>query len=149
MIYCLRFGDPYLDGHREYVEQWISTPDIKFLEYAEKEVKKQWGEDFFKGFAHEPDDAWVADEVWEALYEADFPIDVIFNTCDLEDEGYPWSLYSDILEFRDKGSHNNLSIECVVEMYIWLMNYNGARLTKINAPFENIDRTIGYGCFEF
>ena len=148
MIYCLRFGDPYFDGHGEYVEQWVSTPDIKFLEHAEEEVKKEWGEHFFKGFAHDPDEAWISHEVWEALYEADFPIEVIFNTCDIEEE-MPWAAYQDILVFRDHGSHNNLSIECIVEMYIWLMNYNGARLTKINAPFENIDRTIGYGCFEF
>lgn len=148
MIYCLRFGDPYLDGHGVYVEQWVSTPDIKFLEHAEEEVKKQWGDDFFKGFAHDPDEAWISHEVWEALYEADFPIEVIFNTCDIEEE-MPWAAYQDILVFRDHGSHNNLSIECIVEMYIWLMNYNGARLTKINAPFGTINRTIGYGCFEF
>ena len=43
MIYCLRFGDPYLDGHGEYVEQWVSTPDIKFLEHAEEEIKKENG----------------------------------------------------------------------------------------------------------
>ena len=149
MIFRMKFGDPWDDGHGVYAEVWFSTPDIKFLEEAEKEVQKQWGERFFEGFAHDPEEAWLRDEVWEALYEADFPIEVIFNTCDLEDEGYPWSLYSDILEFRDKGSHNNLSIECVVEMYIWLMNYNGARLTKIPDPFKTRGTTVGYGCFEF
>ena len=80
-------------------------------------------------------------------FEFDFPFSEEY-LGDIEEE-MPWSVYKDILVFRDRGSHNNLSIECIVEMYIWLMNYNGARLTKINAPFENIDRTIGYGCFEF
>lgn len=148
MIFRMKFGDPWDDGHGTYVEVWFSTPDIKFLEEAEKEVQKQWGERFFEGFAHEPEEAWLRDEVWQALFEADFPVNTIFETCDIEEE-MPWKIYPDVLIFGARGNHNNLSIECVVEMYIWLMNYHGARLTKIPDPFKTRGTTVGYGCFEF
>ena len=148
MIYCLRCGDGHGDGHGMDAEQWISTPEIIFLSQAEQRLRKQYGVEFFEGFAVEAEEAWVSDDVWDALYEADFPVEKIFELCDIEEE-LPWAAHRDLMVFKNVGNNVNLSIECIVEMYIWLVNYHGACIKTIPAPFTILTRHIGYGCFEF
>ena len=148
MILRMKFGDAYGDGHREYVQIWVSILSEQCIEAARFSIKAQWGNDFFDGFACEAEDAWLSDTVWEALYEADYPVDSIYQYCDVED-GLSAEAHHDLLAFKNECTDTYLSIDCVVDMFIHLMNYHGAQIQRIPAPFETLYYNIGYGCFEF
>ena len=148
MIYCLKFGDPYGDGHKEYVQIWVSVLSEACIDAAIFSIKAQWGDDFFKGFAREPEDAWLSDTVWEALYEADYSVDSIYQYCDVEDN-LSAEAHHNLLAFKNECTDTYLSIDCVVDMFVHLMNYHGAQLQRIAAPFKTLYYNIGYGCFDF
>lgn len=148
MICRMKFGDAYGDGHREYVQIWVSVLSEKCIEDAMSSIKTQWGDDFFDGFAHEAGDAWLSDTVWEALYEADYSVDSIYQYCDVEDD-LSAEAHHNLLAFKNECTDTYLSIDCIVDMFIHLMNYHGAQIQRIPAPFKTLYYNIGYGCFDF
>lgn len=145
MIFRVPFGDPSGDGHGETVEVWVSTPNAQFTKDALKSIRRQWGNDFFEGFAQDYMEPYLSPTVWEALEESDYPFEKVFDLC--ETAQYIWT---DIRKFSDfKYSDFEISIEGVIDMYLHLLNYHGAQLTKIDKPFEDLPiETVGYGCFE-
>ena len=110
MIYRMKFGDAYGDGHREYVQIWVSVLSEKCIDAARFSIKAQWGNDFFDGFACEAEDAWLSDTVWEALYEADYPVDSIYQYCDVE-EDLSAEAHHDLLAFKNECTDTYLSID--------------------------------------
>ena len=106
----------------------------KCIDAAMFSIKTQWGNDFFDGFASEAGDAWLSDTIWEALYEADYPVDSIYQYCDVEDD-LSAEAHHDLIAFKNECTDTYLSIDCVVDMFIHLMNYHGAQIERIPAPF--------------
>lgn len=44
MILRMKFGDAYGDGHREYVQIWVSVLSEKCIDAARFSIKAQWGQ---------------------------------------------------------------------------------------------------------
>lgn len=68
MILRMKFGDAYGDGHREYVQIWVSVLSEKCIDAARFSIKAQWGNDFFDGFACEAGDAWLSEYLQHNQY---------------------------------------------------------------------------------
>lgn len=146
MIYKLAFGDASGDGHREFVNTWASCPDKKCFINAKENIKKIYGKNFFDGFAHDYEDDHLSSDVWQALYDAKYPIERFFDTSD-----YNWKdQYPEVITLLDiQNTDIMVWIDQVVDMYYWLLNYHGACLTKIATPFESLSTdNVGYGCFD-
>ena len=144
MILRLVFGDFYGDGHGQWVEKWISCPDIKYIEDAKNAIKKQYGTDFFRGFANEYEEPYLSYNVCEALEESGYELERVFLLNDARSSDWP-----EIKTFTDIAKAAfNIDISSAVDMYIHLLNYNGANMTPIGPPFNIIDSEVGYGCFD-
>ena len=149
MIYRLSFGDPFGDGHGCYQDVYVSCPDKKFITDAVESIKNQYGKDFFQGFAHEYEEPFISYWVAEALSESSYDVERVFTLSGENPFYWPEiKKVEDLSETKD-GDNLPLPIQVIIDMYIHLLNYHGARITQINNPIETISTNgVGYGCFE-
>ena len=146
----LPFGDWSGDGHCVCEKVLINAPSMEHLLEAQKRIKVQYGSLFFDNFANEYQDAVLGDEIWDALEDANYPIERLAKYDDIND----WVGIKSIQEGR--GYH--IGIEAVMDMFIWLLNAHGAQIIRLDEK-EDIPmicnwncpgfKTVGYGCFDY
>lgn len=139
----LPFGDWSKDGHCKYNTMEIEAPSMEHLLNAENKIKAKYGEDFFKHFATEYEDASIGDDVIQALLDIDYDFPNEYEYCD-----YTFK------EYIEQG--NSFELEYIQDMFIKLLNAYGAKITVIpkekcipmicNWTCEGFE-TVGYGCF--
>lgn len=145
----LPFGDWSGDGHHCYDKVLIDAPSMEHLLNAQIKIKEKYGSLFFDNFANEYLDSTLGDEIWNALEDAQYPVERLNKYDDINN----WTDCKTIQEGR--GYH--ISITAVMDMFIWLLNWHGAQITRLDEK-EEIPmicnwtcpgfKTVGYGCYD-
>ena len=145
----LPFGDWSGDGHCVYEKILIDAPSMEHLLEAQKKIKEKYGSMFFKNFANEYQDATLGDEIWDALEEAQYPVERLAKYDDIND----WEDAKSVQEARGY----LIGIAAVIDTFVWLLNWYGAQITRLDEDeipmicnwtcheFE----TVGYGCYDY
>ena len=145
----LPFGDWSGDGHCIYEKILIDAPSMEHLLEAQKKIKEKYGSMFFKNYANKYQNATLGDEIWDALEEAQYPVERLAQ-------------YDDINDWKDTKSMQEargylIGIAAVIDTFIWLLNWYGAQITRLDEDeipmicnwtchgFE----TAGYGCYDY
>ena len=148
MIYRLSFGDPSGNGHGCYSEIYVSCPDKKSIETAIKSIEDQYGKGFFQGFAHDYEEPFISHWVAEALSESSYDVERVFTLSGESPIYWPEIKCVEDLSVDANGEIFPLPIQIIIDMYIHLLNYHGARMTRIDNPIDTLDTNgVGYGCF--
>lgn len=149
----LPFGDYSGEGHKQWDKVLIEAPSMEHLLEAQKKIKAKYGENFFEGFATEWEEPTLTGKIWNALIVEGYPISKLIEKDDVNDwSGLEW------YEFALKYLPTNpfVSIEFVIDAFIWLLNKFGAEIICLDET-EDIPmicnwtcqgfKTVGYGCF--
>ena len=144
--FYIPFGDWSDDGHGKYVNILVQAPSMEHLLNAQKNIRGDYGDNFFDGFAQGYEESEFSETVWKALVDNDFPVDY------LEDE-YDISNCETLEDFLEIEPNPYISIDICVNAFIWLHNRYGAFITKetdypiiCNWTCHGF-KTVGYGCF--
>ena len=148
----LPFGDWSDDGHGKWDKVLIDAPSMERLLNAQKKIKAIYGEHFFNGMADKYEEPHFSEDIWQALKDSNYPIERMRETEDWND----WSDCKSIDEVLAVDEYPSLSIGFVMDAFIWLLNWQGAEITRLDAK-EDIPmicnwtcpgfETVGYGCF--
>jgi hypothetical protein len=148
----LPFGDWSDDGHGRSDELLIDAPSMEHLLNAQKALKEQYGDWFFHDFAEEYEESTLCPANWQALKDSNYPIERLIEF----DETNDWTGVKSIDEVLSIGKNPFLSIEFIMDAFIWLLNWKGAEITVLNSD-EHIPticnwtcpgfETVGYGCY--
>lgn len=150
----LPFGDWSGDGHCQYEDVLVNINSMNDLLMAQKEIKKQYGETFFEDYANDYGQPKLSEQCWQALIDHNIPIDILEESemvdCD-DDEIY------NIQDFLNMDSNPYVTIDFIINSFIWLLNQYGANITVCSMD-EHIPQinnwtcpgfqTVGYGCFD-
>ena len=148
----LPFGDWSNDGHGIWDKVLIEAPSMEHLLNAQKKIKAIYGKHFFDGMADRYEKHHFSDDVWQALKDSNYPIERMWETEDWND----WSEYNSIDEVLAVDACPSLSINFVMDAFIWLLNWQGAEITRLDSKDDipmicnwtcNGFETVGYGCF--
>lgn len=145
----LPFGDWSDDGHGKYEKVLIEAPSMEQLLEAQKRIKEKYGERFFDGMADNYQEPVFAPEIWQALIDANYPVERMMEKEDTND----WDGMESIQAILEVDPFPYLSMEFVIDAFIWLLNTHGAEIERLEDypmicnwtcwGFE----TVGYGCF--
>lgn len=148
----LPFGDWSNDGHGRYEKILISAPSMENLLNAQKALKEEYGKFFFNHFANDYEEPHLGHDVWQALLDSNYPVERIKDY----DENNDWSCCNSINEILDYDEYPSLSIEFIIDAFIWLLNWKGAEIVRLDED-KSIPmicnwtcpgfKTVGYGCF--
>ena len=153
----LPFGDWSDDGHGKYEKILIEAPNMQFLRDAQIKIEERYGKHFWSGFADEYEDSTISEDVQQALIDSGYPIrrfikmmdDIRFEKFYSLEELFNSS-------FWDEEQEGYVTLDLVIDAFIWLLNDNGAFITRLDAEEEipmicnwtcNGFETVGYGCF--
>lgn len=148
----LPFGDWSDDGHGKWDKLLIDTPSMEHLLNAQKKIKAIYGDHFFDGMADQYEEPRFSEDVWQALKDSNYPIERMWETEDWND----WSGCNSIDEVLAIDECPFLSIGFVMDAFIWLLNWQGAEITRLDSKDDipmicnwtcNGFETVGYGCF--
>lgn len=141
------------DGHKQYEKVLIEAPSMEQLLEAQNKIKAKYTENFFEGFATEWESPTLTGRIWNALIVEGYPIERMIEREACNDwSGLDW------YEFALKHLPTNpyVSIEFVIDAFIWLLNKFGAEIICLDET-EDIPmicnwtcqgfETVGYGCF--
>jgi len=146
------FGDWSDDGHGKYDKVLVDAPSMTQLFNAQQAIKFEYGEHFFDGMADQYEEPHFSDDVWQALKDSNYPIERMWETEDWND----WSECNSIDEVLAVDACPSLSLNFVIDAFIWLLNWKGAEITRLDAKDDipmicnwtcNGFETVGYGCF--
>ena len=153
----LPFGDWSGDGHCRSEKILIDAPNMDYLLQAQIKIKEKYGQDFFRCFADDYEDASISDVIQQALIDTNYPLENFQNYMD--DIGFDnFQTLSDVFnsEIWNDTYCCCINYETAVDMFIWLLNAHGAVITCLNDDNEipmicNWTcpgfETIGYGLF--
>ena len=148
----LPFGDWSNDGHGKWDKMLIAAPSMEYLLNAQKKIKDIYGEHFFNGMANQYEVPCFSKDVWQALKDSNYPIERMWETEDCND----WSDCNSIDEVLAEDECPSLSIDFIMDVFIWLLNWQGAEITCLDSKDDipmicnwtcNGFETVGYGCF--
>ena len=148
----LPFGDWSDDGHGKWDKLLIDAPSMEHLLNAQKKIKAIYGEHFFDGMADQYEEPHFSEDVWQALKDSNYPIERMWETEDWND----WSDCNSIDEVLATDACPSLSINFIMDVFIWLLNWQGAEITRLDSKDDipmicnwtcNGFETVGYGCF--
>lgn len=148
----LPFGDWSDDGHGKWDKVLIDAPSMEHLLNAQKKIKAIYGEHFFDGMADQYEEPHFSEDIWQALKDSNYPIERMWETEDWND----WSECNSIDEVLAVDACPSLSLNFVIDAFIWLLNWKGAEITRLDAKDDipmicnwtcNGFETVGYGCF--
>lgn len=146
------FGDWSDDGHGKYDKVLVDAPSMTQLFNAQQAIKFEYGEHFFDGMADQYEEPHFSDDVWQALKDSNYPIERMWETEDWND----WSECNSIDEVLAVDACPSLSLNFVIDAFIWLLNWKGAEITRLDEKDDipmicnwtcNGFETVGYGCF--
>jgi len=146
------FGDWSDDGHGKYDKVLVDAPSMTQLFNAQQAIKFEYGQHFFDGMADQYEEPHFSDDVWQALKDSNYPIERMWETEDWND----WSGCNSIDEVLAVDACPSLSLNFVIDAFIWLLNWKGAEITRLDAKDDipmicnwtcNGFETVGYGCF--
>ena len=148
----LPFGDWSDDGHGKWDKLLIDAPSMEHLLNAQKKIKAIYGDHFFDGMADHYEEPHFSEDVWQALKDSNYPIERMWETEDWND----WSNCNSIDEVLATDECPSLSISFIMDVFIWLLNWQGAEITRLDSK-DDIPmicnwtcsgfETVGYGCF--
>lgn len=148
----LPFGDWSDDGHGKWDKLLIDAPSMEHLLNAQKKIKAIYGDHFFDGMADQYEEPHFSEDVWQALKDSNYPIERMWETEDWND----WSDCNSIDEVLAADGCPSLSISFIMDVFIWLLNWQGAEITRLDSK-DDIPmicnwtcsgfETVGYGCF--
>lgn len=148
----LPFGDWSDDGHGKWDKLLIDAPSMEHLLNAQKKIKAIYGDHFFNGMADHYEEPHFSEDVWQALKDSNYPIERMWETEDWND----WSDCNSIDEVLAADEYPSLSISFIMDVFIWLLNWQGAEITRLDSK-DDIPmicnwtcsgfETVGYGCF--
>ena len=148
----LPFGDWSDDGHGKWDKLLIDAPSMEHLLNAQKKIKAIYGNHFFNGMADQYEEPHFSEDVWQALKDSNYPIERMWETEDWND----WSNCNSIDEVLATDECPSLSISFIMDVFIWLLNWQGAEITRLDSKDDipmicnwtcNGFETVGYGCF--
>lgn len=148
----LPFGDWSDDGHGKWDKVLIDAPSMEHLLNAQKKIKAIYGDHFFDGMADQYEEPHFSEDVWQALKDSNYPIERMWETEDWND----WSDCNSIDEVLAADEYPSLSISFIMDVFIWLLNWQGAEITRLDSKDDipmicnwtcNGFETVGYGCF--
>lgn len=148
----LPFGDWSDDGHGKWDKVLIDAPSMEHLLNAQKKIKAIYGKYFFEGMANQYEEPHFSEDVWQALKDSNYPIERMWETEDWND----WSDCNSIDEVLAIDECPSLSISFVMDAFIWLLNWQGAEITRLDSKDDipmicnwtcNGFEDVGYGCF--
>ena len=148
----LPFGDWSDDGHGKWDKVLIDAPSMEHLLNAQKKIKAIYGDHFFDGMADQYEEPHFSEDVWQALKDSNYPIERMWETEDWND----WSDCNSIDEVLATDEYPSLSISFIMDVFIWLLNWQGAEITRLDSKDDipmicnwtcNGFETVGYGCF--
>lgn len=148
----LPFGDWSDDGHGKWDKVLIDAPSMEHLLNAQKKIKAIYGDHFFDGMADQYEEPHFSEDIWQALKDSNYPIERMWETEDWND----WSDCNSIDEVLAEDEYPSLSLNFIMDAFIWLLNWQGAEITRLNSK-DDIPmicnwtcegfETVGYGCF--
>jgi hypothetical protein len=125
---------------------------MEHLLNAQKKIKAIYGDHFFDGMADQYEEPHFSEDVWQALKDSNYPIERMWETEDWND----WSDCNSIDEVLAADECPSLSIGFIMDVFIWLLNWQGAEITRLDSK-DDIPmicnwtcsgfETVGYGCF--
>lgn len=146
------FGDWSDDGHGKYRTILVDAPSMEHLLTAQDRIRDQYGKSFFDQFADQYNKPCFGEAVWDALIATEYPIDRMIELEDTND----WDGCKNIKEVLEIDNNPWVSLEFVIDAFIWLLNAHGAQITRLDAK-DDIPmicnwtcrgfETVGYGCF--
>lgn len=148
----LPFGDWSDDGHGKWDKVLIDAPSMEHLLNAQKKIKAIYGDHFFDGMADQYEEPHFSEDIWQALKDSNYPIERMWETEDWND----WSECNSIDEVLAVDACPSLSLNFIMDAFIWLLNWQGAEITRLDAKDDipmicnwtcNGFETVGYGCF--
>lgn len=146
----LPFGDWSDDGHGKYKNVLIEAPSMGHLLNAQKRIKEKYGEYFFQGMARDYEESNFTPDVWQALIDTDYPIDRFVVVEDTNE----WDGMTSLQEVLAVDPNPYLSLDFVIDAFIWLLNAYGAEIIPSDEDIPMICNwtchgfeTVGYGCF--
>lgn len=148
----LPFGDWSDDGHGKWDKVLIDAPSMEHLLNAQKKIKAIYGDHFFDGMADQYEEPYFSEDIWQALKDSNYPIERMWETEDWND----WSECNSIDEVLAVDACPSLSLNFIMDAFIWLLNWQGAEITRLDAKDDipmicnwtcNGFETVGYGCF--
>lgn len=146
----LPFGDWSDDGHGKYKKVLIEAPSMEHLLKAQIRIKEKYGEYFFQGMAHDYEESNFTPDVWQALIDTDYPIDRFVVVEDTNE----WDGMTSLQEVLAVDPNPYLSLDFVIDAFIWLLNAYGAEIIPSDEDIPMICnwtchgfQTVGYGCF--
>ena len=148
----LPFGDWSHDGHGQYEKILISAPSMDNLLNAQQKIKDKYGKFFFQHFATEYMDSSIGDDIWQALEDTGYLVERLIE----KDEVNDWTGVKSLAEIREYDESPSLSLDVIIDMFIWLLNYFGAEIVRLDLREEipminnwtcSGFETVGYGCF--
>lgn len=146
----LPFGDWSDDGHGKYKNVLIEAPSMEHLLNAQKRIKEKYGEYFFQGMARDYEESNFTPDVWQALIDTDYPIDRFVVVEDTNE----WDGMTSLQEVLAVDPNPYLSLDFVIDAFIWLLNAYGAEIIPSDEDIPMICNwtchgfeTVGYGCF--
>lgn len=146
----LPFGDWSDDGHGKYKNVLIEAPSMEHLLNAQKRIKEKYGEYFFQGMARNYEESNFTPDVWQALIDTDYPIDRFVVVEDTNE----WDGMTSLQEVLAVDPNPYLSLDFVIDAFIWLLNAYGAEIIPSDEDIPMICNwtchgfeTVGYGCF--
>ena len=146
------FGDWSDDGHGKYDKVLVDAPSMTQLFNAQQAIKFEYGEHFFDGMADQYEEPHFSDDVWQALKDSNYPIERMWETEDWNN----WSDCNSIDEVLAADACPSLSLNFVIDAFIWLLNWKGAEIERLDSKDDipmicnwtcNGFETVGYGCF--
>lgn len=148
----LPFGDWSDDGHGKWDKLLIDAPSMEHLLNAQKKIKAIYGDHFFDGMAEHYEEPHFSEDIWQALKDSNYPIERMWETEDWND----WSDCNSIDEVLAEDEYPSLSLNFIMDAFIWLLNWQGAEITRLDSKDDipmicnwtcNGFETVGYGCF--
>lgn len=148
----LPFGDWSDDGHGKWDKVLIDAPSMEHLLNAQKKIKAIYGDHFFDGMAEHYEEPHFSEDIWQALKDSNYPIERMWETEDWND----WSDCNSIDEVLAEDEYPSLSLNFIMDAFIWLLNWQGAEITRLDSKDDipmicnwtcNGFETVGYGCF--
>ncbi len=152
MQFYIPFGDWSRDGHGQDEEILVEAESMEKLLEAEKQIKKEYGEDFFQGYAADYDIPKLSSVCWQALIDNNYPIEQFKENIYLNEEED--KIVNSVEDYLNKiDSDPYVDLDFVIDSFIWLLNQYKAGIEIIDAPPQINNwtcggfETVGYGCF--
>lgn len=147
--YYFHFGDYYGDGHRQYVSICLQSPktreeiqEIINKINAEHSVFDKWD----GGLAKQYEEPHIGNDAWDEIIGLGYPYIKFLSA--LDDADYDQYNGWEALKAVHQLSDVCVSIELIIDIWLFVMNKYGAELEEVVEDNSNhFDFDYGCGCF--